>query len=279
LNDLSSLYDADYFIYHRDEASIQQSVLNQIRHLVYPASNHAAGKRLIELGSAQGHLLNALMQIGYEVQGLEISAAAVAESKSRYSLPVFAGTAEEYLKAGNLGTFDIVVACTVIEHVAEPDAFINAGFLLLKPGGIFALDTPNSSSYNALLAGPAWELYQKYHVYLFDPTTITLLLEKRGFEVIQIFSYDNFPLSADEPRRLRRVRAMLQFLDAVGLYTFMRSVYHKVKRYSNGLHNGVQNLNEAKVAGLEPYESTRDAHAPLAAGRRGDHIAVIARKT
>src|SRR5262249_9959836 len=157
LKDLSSLYDADYFVYHRDGASIQHGILNQIRHLVYPASNHAPGKRLIELGSAQGHLLNALRQIGYEVQGLEISAAAVAESKSRYSLSVFGGTAEEYLKAGNAGMFDIVVACTVIEHVAEPDAFVNAAFSLLRPGGIFAMDTPNSSSYNALLAGPEWE--------------------------------------------------------------------------------------------------------------------------
>jgi 2-polyprenyl-6-hydroxyphenyl methylase/3-demethylubiquinone-9 3-methyltransferase len=53
-----------------------------------------------------------------------------------------AGTAEALLEAGE-GPFDVVFNLEVVEHVANPDAFLTNCAKLLKPGGIMFLATLN----------------------------------------------------------------------------------------------------------------------------------------
>ena len=279
LEDLSVLYDQDYFLYHRDSSSMRKRVLGQIQRLVLPATSYAPGKRLIELGSARGHLLAALQQLGYEVQGLELSSDAVVESQATYHIPVFQGTAEQYLHAGHPGTFDIALACTVIEHVGAPDVFVEACASLLKPGGVLVMDMPNIDSHNAQTAGPAWEMYQKYHVYLFSPTTITRLLERHAFEVIQTYTYDNHPLSKRQTHDLARRRRLLLILDSIGLYPVVRSWYRRRRRRVSPISDDKFRLiTKEDIEQLESYENSRDARGPLASQQRGDHLVVMARK-
>jgi 2-polyprenyl-3-methyl-5-hydroxy-6-metoxy-1,4-benzoquinol methylase len=278
LTDLSILYDKDYFFYQHNNASMRKRVFSQIQRLVLPATSYAPGRRLIELGSARGHLLNTLQHIGYEVQGLEFSADAIAESRATYHVPVFEGTAEQYLHAGYAGAFDIALACTVIEHVDAPDAFVDACFSLLKPGGLLAMDMPNSDSCNAQAIGPAWEMYQKYHVYLFNPATITLLLERHGFKVIRTFSYENFPLTARQIRDLKKSRRQLLFLDIIGVYPIVRSWYRKRQSHRFNTPEKFAHITREDIELLEPYTNSRDAKGPFADQQRGDHLVVIAQK-
>jgi SAM-dependent methyltransferase len=278
LTNLFALYDKDYFLYHIDGSTMRRHVLNQIERLILPATRFAPGKRVIELGSGRGHLSDALHRYGFDVQGLEISTAAVAESRSAFHVPVFAGTAEEYLNAGNPGAFNIALACTVIEHVGSPASFVDACASLLRPGGILIMDTPNIDFFNAQAAGRAWDMYQKYHVYLFSPTTITLLLQRHHFEVIRTFSYDNYPLSKRRIGELKRMRRILLFLDNVGLYPSVRSWYRKRQRRRRNTPEPFQPITREEIERLGPFENSADAKGPLAGEQRGDHLVVIARK-
>jgi 2-polyprenyl-3-methyl-5-hydroxy-6-metoxy-1,4-benzoquinol methylase len=278
LTDLSILYDKDYFFYQHSNASMRKRVLSQIQRLVLPATSYASGRRLIELGSARGHLLNTLQHIGYDVQGLEFSTDAIAESRATYQVPIFEGTAEQYLHAGHAGAFDIALACTVIEHVDAPDAFVDACFSLLKPGGLLAMDMPNIDSFNAQAAGRAWEMYQKYHVYLFNPTTITLLLERHGFKVIRTFSYENFPFTARQIRDLKKSRRQLLFLDTIGVYPIVRSWYRKWRLRRSNAPEKFPHITREDIERLEPYANSHDAKGPLADQQCGDHLVVIAQK-
>lgn len=278
LTNLAILYDKDYFFYQHTNASMQKRVLSQVQRLVLPATPYAPGSRLIELGSARGHLLNTLQQIGYDVQGLEFSADAVADSRAAYHVPIFEGTAEQYLQAGHPGAFDIALACTVIEHVGAPDVFLDACSSLLKPGGILAMDMPNINSFNAQAVGPAWEMYQKYHVYLFNPTTITLLLERHDFKVIRTFSYENFPFTTGQIRALKKRRRILLCLDIIGLYPVVRSWYRGRRLRRSNAPGKFPPITREDIERLEPYANSRDAKGPLADQQRGDHLVVIAQK-
>jgi 2-polyprenyl-3-methyl-5-hydroxy-6-metoxy-1,4-benzoquinol methylase len=275
---LSALYDKDYFLFTKDAERMRRHVLRQIQRLVLPAKAYASGMRLIEIGSARGHLLGALSQIGFNVQGIEPSADAVAMSRAVYQLSVFQGTLQEYLSSDLPRDFDFAVACTVLEHVDAPDVFVSGSAALLKPGGILAMDMPNIDSLNAAAAGAAWEMFQKYHIYMFSPSTIRLLLERHHFEVIRSFTYDNYRLNLRQIRCLKRMRRLLLMLDGIGMYPIVRAVYRQNQRRASGECAEYHPITAADVEALGPYESSRDARSPAAVEQRGDHLVVIARK-
>ena len=49
------------------------------------------------------------------------------------------------------GQFDLVTCMEVIEHVAEPAAFVKALAKRLAPGGLLIMSTPNATSWSRLI--------------------------------------------------------------------------------------------------------------------------------
>jgi SAM-dependent methyltransferase len=111
------------------------------------ASSHLAGcRRVLDLGSGEGHLSRRLAK-GEEreiVVGLEPALAQLAGAvtqQPRKPLPAgpkFVRGAGERLPFRD-GTFDAVVCCLVIEHAADPDAVLAEAVRVLAPGGRFLL--------------------------------------------------------------------------------------------------------------------------------------------
>jgi SAM-dependent methyltransferase len=60
---------------------------------------------------------------------------------------------------GDIGTFDLVTAMEVIEHVSDKRAFIAALAARLAPGGLLALSTPNRTPQSRLLMVGAAETF------------------------------------------------------------------------------------------------------------------------
>ncbi len=140
------------------------------------------------------------------------------------------------------------------------------------------MDMPNIDSSNAKAAGSAWDMYQKYHIYLFSPTTIKFLLEKHGFEVIQTFTYHNFSLTKRQIRKKKRMRQILLFLDSIGLYPVVRSMYRARNKQRSSPSGTFCSITEEEIERLKPYKESRDSKDLLASGQHGDHLVVIARK-
>ena len=67
-----------------------------------------------------------------------------------------AETAEALLAAGE--SFDAVLAMEIVEHVAEPPAFVQACHDLLRPGGVLVMSTLNRTarSFAAAIVGAEW---------------------------------------------------------------------------------------------------------------------------
>ncbi len=88
---------------------------------------------------------------------------------------------------GYEGQFDLLTAFELFEHLFDPYTFLNHVLQLLKPGGFFLITTLNIQGFDIQLL---WEksksISPPHHLNFFNPQSISLLLGKCGFEVMDI---------------------------------------------------------------------------------------------
>jgi ubiquinone/menaquinone biosynthesis C-methylase UbiE len=100
------------------------------------------------------------------------------------------------------GSFDTVLSCGVLEHVAQPDASLDEIRRVLKPLGTFYVtNLPNSYSYTEKIARM---LGHYYHGQLPDDRVYTkrsvfALLERHGFDVVEFRRVHMLPLTLGGP--------------------------------------------------------------------------------
>ncbi len=104
------------------------------------------GVRLLDLGCGAGLAAEALASLGHDVLGLDAAAEAVAAAAAHadgQGLPLAyrAGAAEDLVAEG--ARFPVVTALEVIEHVADPAAFLGLLARLIEPGGLLFVSTLN----------------------------------------------------------------------------------------------------------------------------------------
>lgn len=95
--------------------------------------------------------------------------------------------------------FDCVISAEVIEHLYEPATLCKAAAHLLKPNGLLILTTPYHGYFKnlALSLFNGWDrhwdpLWDGGHIKFWSSQTITKLLAKNGFEVIDISGSGRF---------------------------------------------------------------------------------------
>ena len=100
---------------------------------------------IIDLGTAEGRMLNELQNAfpGSRCIGIEYSGDLVAMAKRLFpSLDVRQGDVHN-LAPLPAGEFDVAVATAVIEHLANPEAFLQEVKRILRPGGILVMTAPD----------------------------------------------------------------------------------------------------------------------------------------
>ena len=104
------------------------------------------GLRILDIGCGGGLLCEPMARLGAEVVGVDaasrnISVAEAHASQSGLTIDYRAGSAEELVAQGE--AFDIVLNMEVVEHVADPLAYLIACQKLLKSGGLMVCSTIN----------------------------------------------------------------------------------------------------------------------------------------
>lgn len=109
-----------------------------------------AGKSALDVGCGAGLMCEPLTRLGAAVTGVDAAAENIAVAKKHAAGQ---GLTIDYrcAEVAELGgQFDLVTSMEVIEHVADPPAFIAALAARLAPGGLAILSTPNRTGLSRL---------------------------------------------------------------------------------------------------------------------------------
>ena len=120
-----------------------------------------AGLRILDIGCGGGLLSEPMARLGATVVGADaaernIPVAKLHAEQSGLTIDYRNTTAEALAEAGE--QFDIVLNMEVVEHVADPLAYLTACQHLLKPGGLMICSTlnRNAKSFAMAIVGAEW---------------------------------------------------------------------------------------------------------------------------
>lgn len=109
------------------------------------------GKTALDVGCGAGLLAEPLARLGAQVTAIDAAPEVIAVAREHaagqgLSIDYRQGAVEDLD-----GRFDLVTAMEVIEHVADPQAFLSSLAARLAPGGLLILSTPNRTARSRLL--------------------------------------------------------------------------------------------------------------------------------
>lgn len=142
--------------------------------------------RLLEIGCGIGALMLDFKLLGFDCTGVEISAEARAKAHQALQgagIPVLAEPAEDWE-----GTFDVVCAFEVLEHIEDDLATLTQWRNFLRPGGHLLLSVP---------AHPAlWNQLDEWagHFRRYSRGQLMTKVRRAGFDPVTIRSY-GFPVA------------------------------------------------------------------------------------
>lgn len=145
----------------------------------------SVGARLLDVGCGTGEFLRAAIEAGWEGMGIDVSEAASEFARSNYGIEVITGDLREIGLPPS--SFDVVTLWEVLEHMSSPTRCLAEINRILVADGVLAISVPNAESFQARMQREEFVQWKpSYHIYHFSPETLRKLLEKTGFQVIQI---------------------------------------------------------------------------------------------
>ncbi len=139
------------------------------------------GGTILDIGCNAGYFLDVMD--GFERYGIERSESAGKIAKERYGDNIFIGKFEDYKNPYFL--FDCITMQDVLDHVTDPVTVLKKCNRLLKPNGILVVKVHDMDSLYAKVMGKNYYAFiPPGHLFYFNKNSITILLEKAGFDVV-----------------------------------------------------------------------------------------------
>lgn len=148
------------------------------------------GKSALDVGCGAGLLAEPLARLGAKVTAIDAAPEVIAVATAHAA---GSGLDIDYRACGVEAltqTFDLVTSLEVIEHVADPQSFVDALAARLAPGGLMILSTPNRTGWSKLLtitlAEGLGRIPKGSHDYgkFITPEELGAMLGKAGLEVV-----------------------------------------------------------------------------------------------
>jgi SAM-dependent methyltransferase len=146
---------------------------------------------LLEIGAGAGYFLDEARKTGFHPFGLELNPVQAGFIRTELKIPCEESPLDTSIFEGK--KFDVVYHCDVIGHFFDPIADFQNMNAIMKDGAFLIFETGN--------LGDVDQLYFKYfqrfqypdHLFSFSTDSLSKLLDRTGFEVLEIYRYSIMP--------------------------------------------------------------------------------------
>jgi len=144
--------------------------------------------RVLDIGAGIGEVTDVFHEEGWLSHATEMNSVAADWLNQRGYEEVFHGPLDTYTTNNR---FDVAMAWGVVEHVIDPDAFLQQVFELLEPGGLFVSEVPHGQSllidYSRKTGmDPKRILMGEQHIVLYSTEAYVALHERNGFKKVHL---------------------------------------------------------------------------------------------
>jgi 2-polyprenyl-3-methyl-5-hydroxy-6-metoxy-1,4-benzoquinol methylase len=141
--------------------------------------------KLLDFGCGAGAFLERMRDLGWRVEGLDMSTVAAHAVMRHRGIKVHVGTLPHRDLAPE--SFDCVTMWQALEHVHDPRLTVREARRLLRPRGLLVVAVPNLASWSFRHFGRHWfGLDVPRHLTHFTPATLNALLAAEGFRVLKL---------------------------------------------------------------------------------------------
>jgi SAM-dependent methyltransferase len=140
---------------------------------------------LLDVGCALGFFVRAAAAHGWEAHGVELSEYAASAAAAQGLRVVHGDFLALEVEPAHLAA---VTMLDVLEHVADPRAYVRRAHDLLRPGGVLAVETADLASVLARAWGRRYHFFTPpNHLTYFTRATLGRLLREEGFGRVEFF--------------------------------------------------------------------------------------------
>ncbi|MDP3277568.1 MAG: class I SAM-dependent methyltransferase [Deltaproteobacteria bacterium] len=145
---------------------------------------HGAKQRvLLEVGAGFGTFCEEAMRAGTFERVIAVEPTpSLAETCRKKGIDVRESTIENAVLDEPV---DVIASFEVIEHLFDPAAFISSCHKRLPIGGLVVFTCPNIHGFDIDVLGPASPAVDVEHLNYFHPASLSLLLNRLGFDVLE----------------------------------------------------------------------------------------------
>jgi SAM-dependent methyltransferase len=153
------------------------------------------GDRALDIGSGAGEFTAALAAAGAVAIGVEVAEAALERARGRHPDRDFRLVPLDGPLPFEDGSFELVWASEVIEHVTDTARWLSEVRRVLAPGGRLVVTTPSHGRLRVALGGV--ERFSEPlgdHLHLYTKRSLRTLLDEFGFAEIDVRAAEGPPL-------------------------------------------------------------------------------------
>ena len=174
------------------EAHIASQTNNRLyaRHHLKLLKKHIKSGSLLEIGAAAGYFLDESRKAGFKPFGIELDPVQAEYVKKAHNIHCETKPLGDAYKNQK---FDVIYHCDVISHFYEPVAEFKNINGAMSEGSILMFETGNFADMSSSYYSEIPKFQYPDHLFFFGENTIKEILERTGFELVEIHKYSILP--------------------------------------------------------------------------------------